>query len=143
MLNAKYSDDGSKIVLDRRSYGRKNTEVPVSLVHSIIDSGISLRDIEEAVMFVRVTKNGSPEWFTMESLHNVDLTGKIVYVFHSNYEDSEWVSTSQAVGVQQEDENYFNFVIVENEDDDRYDMLVGYSFFKTERVLVITPHAQS
>lgn len=148
MENAKYSDDGSHVILNSWFNGREDTQVPVALLETVNESGLSLRDIEEALRFMRMTNGRSFEWVTMKDLVKVDLKGKTVCVYDANYEDSEWISSSAVLSVEQEDANYYTFVSDYDEDDedsyDYYDRLSqGYSTYGTTRVLLLTPNQVS
>lgn len=150
MENAVYSDDTSNILLPTWYGEKKNVDVPVDLVDMVIASGLSLRDLESALLFRRVTANGSPKWFAVQDLVGVDLTGKVVYIFYRNYEDSEWLSSNDVVGVRSENNRYYSFIFAgeqnindDGEDDDEnsvYNPMKNYSVSDFERVLVVTPN---
>lgn len=109
MINsAEYSADGKFLVLPSLYIGGEEKKIPVALIDELLERGLSSYDLEK-LLFVRgATANKITRKVAMEDLVGEDLTGKTVGVYFPNYEDSEWMETGEAIGVEldPQDGNY-------------------------------------
>lgn len=153
--SADYTEDGKFLVL-KNSFNKEGSDlqVPVSLIDELIERKLSSHDLK-ALLFVRsLTSGKATRRINIEDLVGEDLTGKTVGIYFRNYEDSEWLSTDNAVGVKlDEADGAYSFVFEpeyetcwkgecshhddpETEDDCFCDTLQGFYFRGSETVLI-------
>jgi hypothetical protein len=105
MINsAEYSADGKFLVLPSLYIGGEEKKVPVALIDELRERGLSKYDLERLLFVRSVTAGNKTRKVKMEDLVGEDLTGKTVGVYFRNYEDSEWMETSEAIGVVKDEE---------------------------------------
>lgn len=111
MINsAEYSADGKFLVLPSLYIGGEEKKVPVALIDELRERGLSRYDLQQ-LLFVRgLTAGKKTRKVRMEDLVGEDLTGKTVGFYFRNYEDSEWMDTSDAIRVVKEDNNDYRFL---------------------------------
>ncbi len=148
-----YSENEKFLIVP--SYMGRTTQAPVTLIDELLERGLSNYDLDKMLWFRSVTRNASShEWVEIRSLIGADLSDKTIYFWHANYEDSEWLSSSLALTVQENESGNCALVMPdklvswwngehEDEEDDFTPEeqaefgLVGYSFHSMEKVLVV------
>ena len=87
----------------------RNPNVTAELLDMLIAKGIRPSDLEEPLFFRCITAGRRYLRTTVEELVDVDLSGKFVYAYFPNWEDSEWVGGGGAVTVVREDDGIYRF----------------------------------
>jgi hypothetical protein len=154
--SAEYTRDGKFLVLTDRWGQGEPKKVPVALIDELRERKLSSYDIEKLLFVRSLTAEGNNRKVTISELVNEDLTGKTVGIYFRNWEDSEWMSTSNAVGVvQDETDDSYRFVFSKESeecwngecshhddpeavDDCSWDNLQGTYFRGSETVLITT-----
>ena len=158
MLNyCDYTREG-KFVSLRQSWSKDgNTEVPVALLDELLERRLSKYDLEKLLTFRHLTKGRNYRRAEISELVGADLTGKTVAVYFSNWEDSELLSTANAVTVVKDgggeltEYPTYSFAFPEewdkcdegecnhekNGEECHYDQLQSYNFHAGETVFVM------
>lgn len=103
--SADYSPDGKFLVIQASYRGAEPKKVPVTLLDELIERGLSSYELQQLLFVRRKTAGVVTRKVCMEDLVGEDLTGKTVGIYFRNYEDSEWMETSEAIGVQKDEED--------------------------------------
>lgn len=151
MINsAAYSPDGKFLVVPSYRRDEPENKVPVTLIDELIERRLTSRDLEN-LLFVRSATAGKvTRKASASELVGEDLTGKTLGYYFRNYEDSEWMSTYNAIGIVAEDiEGYYKFLYPqqfiecgndecehEDWDDCSMDDLQGHMFRGEETILI-------
>ena len=151
--SAEYSPDGKFLVIPALYIGAEPTKVPVTLIDELIERGLSKYDLERLIFVRGVTRGQTTRKVPMSELVGEDLTGKTVGIYFRNYEDSEWMSTDNAITVAKHHDGDYHFVFNKEftdcyegncshfdeeatEDDCESDILQGTFFWANATVLV-------
>lgn len=87
--------------------GMESKSIPVALLNQLQQLHITSYDLEQVTWFHHAVNGAkSFRWAKMSELVGDDLTGKTVYAYSANYEDSEWKSTNLILEVTVEGDSY-------------------------------------
>jgi hypothetical protein len=103
MTEFEYSEDGTKIIW--KNYRNEVVEIPVAFLDELFGYKRRVGNLDEVSMFRNMSRPSAPEnqvsivSVPISELVGVDLIGATCSIYFSNWEDSEWLSTAEAVTV--------------------------------------------
>jgi hypothetical protein len=109
MDNISYSEDGTTITW--KNYLGKVVEIPVAFLDELSGHRRRVGNLNDILEFRNISRPSKPGnkvsiiSVPISELEGVDLTGAICGIYFSNWEDSEWMYTTEAVTVIK-DESY-------------------------------------
>lgn len=95
--------------------------------------------IEDAIAFRAITRDAETvEWVTVSELLGKPLTGYTLLYYYANWEDSEWLSTTQAVEMVRDGDTYsLKYEESSESDPDFWDTLQNIIFQGDDLVLIV------
>jgi len=109
MENISYSEDGATITW--KNYLGKVVEIPVDFLDELFAHKRRVGNFDTAMEYRNMSRPSKPgnkvdiTSVPISELVGVDLTGTTCYIYLGNWEDSEWLYTTEAVTVIKTNEN--------------------------------------
>lgn len=114
MANMDYSEDGKEILINVRNYNTQENEVvglSVEMIDTLLELPYQVRhQLTDIMSFRSITKEYDVETVAISELVGVDLTGKVVRIWYRNWEDSEWLESSDVTSVRKDSDGSYGFV---------------------------------
>lgn len=121
--------------------------VPADVLDMLLDNNIHGHVLEELLWFRSISRKASEvRWTSLSELVGQDITGKVLYVWYADYEDSTWKDSAYVAKVTVNEHGVYEFVhtseflgFTEEEKYERYSDLENFFPSWDVQAVLVTP----